>query len=119
MGTKLKNYKPTIESCTPWNSLFTVAIAMSSFGVLVIVAIILTLKCHVNIKTTSTFFGLSEADDRGTFLFPIMKISNIMHSLSTVMKTVTGFIIILSEHLKTKRDLSFVFIIRISRLVKQ
>jgi hypothetical protein len=29
---------------------FTVAIAMSSFGVLVIVAIILTLKCHVNIK---------------------------------------------------------------------
>jgi hypothetical protein len=50
MGTKLKNYKPTIESCTPWNPLFTVAIAMSSFGVLVIVAIILTLKCHVNIK---------------------------------------------------------------------
>jgi hypothetical protein len=50
MGTKLKNYKPTIESCTLWNPLFTVAIAMSSFGVLVIVAIILTLKCHVNIK---------------------------------------------------------------------
>jgi hypothetical protein len=50
MGTELKNYKPTIESCTPWNPLFMVAIAMSSFGVLVIVAIILTLKCHVNIK---------------------------------------------------------------------
>jgi hypothetical protein len=50
MGTELKNYKPTIESCTPWNPLFTVAIATSSFGVLVIVAIILTLKCHVNIK---------------------------------------------------------------------
>ena len=50
MRTKLKNYKPTIESCTPWNPLFTVAIAMSSFSVLVIVAIILTLKCHVNIK---------------------------------------------------------------------
>jgi hypothetical protein len=42
MGTELKNYKPTIESCTPWNPLFTVAIATSSFGVVVIVAIILT-----------------------------------------------------------------------------
>jgi hypothetical protein len=40
METKLKNYKPTIESCTSWNPLFMVAIAMSSFGVLVIVAII-------------------------------------------------------------------------------
>ena len=51
MGAKLKNYKPTIESCTPWNLSFAVAIATSSFGVLVIVAIILTLKCHVNNKT--------------------------------------------------------------------
>jgi hypothetical protein len=30
MGTKLKNYKPTIESCTPWNPLFTVAITSTS-----------------------------------------------------------------------------------------
>jgi hypothetical protein len=42
-----------------------VAIAMSSFGVLVIVAIILTLKCHVNIKNYIYLLRVKRARRQG------------------------------------------------------
>ncbi|CAC5373608.1 unnamed protein product [Mytilus coruscus] len=38
-GVQLKDYKPTVESCTPWNPLFTIAISMSAFGFVIIVSI--------------------------------------------------------------------------------
>jgi hypothetical protein len=52
----------TVENEYP---LFTVAIAMSSFGVLVIVAIILTLKCHVNNKNYIYLLRVKRARRQG------------------------------------------------------
>ncbi|XP_052071656.1 toll-like receptor 3 [Mytilus californianus] len=49
-GVQLKDYKPTVESCTPWNPLFTIAISMSVFGFIIIVSITVFVRCYTNLK---------------------------------------------------------------------
>ncbi|XP_071130662.1 toll-like receptor 13 [Mytilus edulis] len=46
----LKYYKPTVESCTPWDPIWTTAILISAFGFLIIIAFGFFLKCNTNVK---------------------------------------------------------------------
>ena len=49
-NTLLKDYKPDVETCTPWNPLFTIIISISASVVFLIILFLTILKCHTNIK---------------------------------------------------------------------
>ncbi|XP_063446601.1 toll-like receptor 3 [Mytilus trossulus] len=64
-GMQLKDYKPTIESCTLWNPLFTIAISMSVFGFIIIVSITVFVRCYTNLKNYIYLLKVSRRQRQG------------------------------------------------------
>ena len=61
----LVRYNPTTASCNPWNPLYTVAIILSSFGLLVLVLLLTAYNCHTNIRNYLYLFRISRRRRQG------------------------------------------------------
>ena len=58
-------YNPTTASCNPWNPLYTVAIILSSFGLLVLVLLFTAYNCHTNIRNYLYLFRIGRRRKQG------------------------------------------------------
>lgn len=61
----LIRYNPTTTSCNPWNPLYTVAIILSSFGLLVLVLLFTAYNCHTNIRNYLYLFRIGRRRKQG------------------------------------------------------
>ena len=72
-GILLKDYHPTIDSCKPWNPLYTMIIAMTSILTLAILVVAIAIRCQNNIKNFMYYIRVFQKRRQGYLLLGNVK----------------------------------------------